>query len=34
MTEKTEIDKPEEEIEVKEQLIVNEVQQEGEGGGT
>ena len=33
-TEKTEIEKPEGEIEVKEQLIVNEVQPEGEGGGT
>lgn len=34
MTKKTESDKPEEEIEVKEQLIVNEVQPEEEGGGT
>ena len=33
-TEKNEIEKPGGEIEVKEQLIVNEVQPEVEGGGT
>lgn len=33
-TEKNEIEKPGGEIEVKEQLIVNEIQPEGEGGGT